>query len=69
MPYARHLGNGLHELRLDLNRDTISQRITYMFDHDHAITLTTFPKTKDNEQAEIDRARQARTDYLTRKDD
>ena len=42
----------------------MAQRITYIFDPDQrVITLTTFRKTRSNEQGEIARARRAKDDY------
>lgn len=64
MPHSRPLGNGLFELRFSIERATVAQRITYIFDPDQrVITLTTFRKTRSNEQGEIARARRAKDDY------
>ncbi len=64
MPHSRPLGNGLFELRFSIERATVAQRITYIFDPDQrVITLTTFRRTRSNEQGEIARARRAKDDY------
>jgi hypothetical protein len=64
MPLSKSLGNGLHELRFDVQNT--SRRITYMFEPQrHVITLTTFTKTKSNERREILRARREQAKRLT----
>lgn len=64
MPHSKSLGDGLFELRFSIQQATIAQRITYTFQPEHrVITLTTFRKTRNNEQGEIARARQAKADY------
>ena len=61
MPHGRPLGEGLYELRFALQRNTIDQRITYTFEpRRRIITLTTFRKSRQNEAAEVARARRAR---------
>jgi putative component of toxin-antitoxin plasmid stabilization module len=56
MPFSRALGDGLFELRFSL-RPT-ARRITYRLTTDNRIILlTTFRKQRDNERAEIVRAR------------
>jgi phage-related protein len=56
MPLSRSLGDGLYELRFTLART--SRRITYRFTRDGRIVLlTTFRKQRQNEQAEVARAR------------
>ncbi|GAA1998409.1 type II toxin-antitoxin system RelE/ParE family toxin [Brevibacterium samyangense] len=58
MPLSRALGSGLYELRFSC--ENVNRRITYVFDPDRKIiTLTTFRKQKQNERAEILRARRA----------
>ncbi|MFI7003344.1 type II toxin-antitoxin system RelE/ParE family toxin [Nocardia sp. NPDC050175] len=58
-PFARHLGEGVRELRPTL--DGAATRITYWFRSDRTIVLlTTFRKTKDREDAEVKRAIRAR---------
>lgn len=58
MPHARLLGDGLHELRFTC--ENVNRRITYVLDPErHAVTLTTFRKQRQNERAEILRARRA----------
>ena len=58
MPLSRSLGDGLFELRFTLG--PTSRRITYRFTNDQRIILlTTFRKQRNNERAEIDRARAA----------
>ena len=61
MPLSRSLGGGLFELRLSLG--STARRITYRFTSDGRIVLlTTFRKQRDNEWAEVARARQAAQD-------
>lgn len=58
MPHSRSLEGGLFELRFTC--ENVSRRITYVFDPDRrAVTLTTFRKQRQNERAEILRARRA----------
>ena len=58
MPASRSLGDGLFELRFDLDRT--ARRITYWFAPDRRIVLlTTFRKQRQNERREITRARTA----------
>lgn len=61
MPHSRSLGEGLFELRFSIQDATVAQRITYTFEpQQKIITLTTFRKTRDNEQREVIRARRAK---------
>lgn len=61
---SRPLGDGLHELRFSIKDGRVDQRITYIFDVErHVITLTTFPKTRNNERRQVRRARDAQADY------
>jgi putative component of toxin-antitoxin plasmid stabilization module len=56
MPFSRSLGQGLFELRFTLG--PTARRITYRFTKDGRIVLlTTFRKQRNNERAEIERAR------------
>jgi hypothetical protein len=58
MPHSRPLDDGLYELRFTCER--VNRRITYVFEPSrHAIMLTTFHKQRQNERAEILRARRA----------
>ena len=58
MPASRSLGDGLFELRFDLGRT--ARRITYFFaDGRRIVLLTTFRKQRQNERAEVQRARRA----------
>ena len=58
MPLSRNLGDGLFELRFTLG--PTARRITCRFSKDgRAILLTTFRKQRNNERAEIARARKA----------
>ncbi|WP_433891205.1 type II toxin-antitoxin system RelE/ParE family toxin [Streptomyces sp. CA-111067] len=60
-PYARHLGEGLRELRFSLGHDGNAVRLTYWLAPDRRIVLlTVFRKTRMREDAEVDRAKQAR---------
>jgi len=65
MPLSRSLGAGLFELRFALG--PTARRITYRFTQDgRMILLTTFRKQRNNERAEIDRARKAAADCARR---
>jgi putative component of toxin-antitoxin plasmid stabilization module len=58
MPLSRPLGDGLFELRFTLG--PTARRITYRFTREGRIVLlTTFRKQRQNERAEIARARRA----------
>ncbi len=58
MPHSRSLDGGLYELRFSC--ENVNRRITYVFDPDRkAVTLTTFHKQRQNERAEVLRARRA----------
>jgi mRNA-degrading endonuclease RelE of RelBE toxin-antitoxin system len=58
IPHNRYLSDKLWELRFRCGQ--VNQRITYTVDPDRKIiTLTTFRKQRDNERAEIRRARNA----------
>ncbi|MGH8774289.1 MAG: type II toxin-antitoxin system RelE/ParE family toxin [Jiangellaceae bacterium] len=58
MPHSRPLEDGLYELRFTC--ENVARRITYVFDRGRrAVTLTTFRKQRQNERAEILRARRA----------
>lgn len=62
MPHNRYLNDKLWELRFRSGQ--VNQRITYTADPDrHIITLTTFRKQRDNERAEIRRARKVLRKY------
>jgi len=56
MPLSRSLGEGLFEVRFTLG--STARRITYRFTSDgRIILLTTFRKQRNNERAEVARAR------------
>jgi hypothetical protein len=58
MPLSRSLGDGLFELRFTLG--PTARRIAYRFTRDgRIILLTTFRKQRNNERAQIARARQS----------
>lgn len=58
MLHSRSLGGGLYELRFTC--ENVHRRITYVFDPERrAVTLTTFRKQRQNERAEVLRARRA----------
>ena len=74
MPHSRPLKNGLHELRFSC--ENTNRRITYVFEpHRRVVTLTTFHKQRQNERAELLRARRAQAaleaareaDHMTKK--
>ena len=61
MPLSRSLGNGLFELRFTLG--PTARRITYRFTKAGGIVLlTTFRKQRNNERAELARARRVADD-------
>ena len=61
MPLSRSLGDGLFELRFSLG--STARRITYRFtSNGRIVLLTTFRKQRDNEWAEVARARQVAQD-------
>lgn len=58
MPHSRSLGDGLYELRFTCEGK--AQRVTYIFEpNKRIITLTTFHKQRNNERAQVLRARRA----------
>ncbi len=57
-PASRALGDRLFELRVGLDR--VARRITFYFaDNRRIVLLTTFRKQRQNERAEVRRARRA----------
>ena len=65
MPLSKPLGDGLFELRFTLG--STARRITYRFTkYGRVILLTTFRKQRQNERAEIVRARKAAEDCARR---
>ncbi|MEO3784764.1 type II toxin-antitoxin system RelE/ParE family toxin [Actinocorallia sp. B10E7] len=57
-PYSRHLGGKIRELRFILDGNAV--RITYwLAPEQRIILLKAFRKTRQREEAEIERARQA----------
>ncbi len=57
-PYSRHLGGRVRELRFIM--DGAAVRVTYWLAPERRIVLlTVFRKTRQQETAEVDRARQA----------
>ncbi|QFG22348.1 type II toxin-antitoxin system RelE/ParE family toxin [Actinomadura sp. WMMB 499] len=57
-PYSRHLGGKVRELRFVLDGNSV--RITYwLAPRQRIVLLTVFHKTRQREEAEIERARQA----------
>ena len=64
MPHSKPLGDGLYELRFTC--ENVARRITYVFAPERkAVTLTTFHKQRQNERAEILRARRAQANRET----
>lgn len=56
MPASRSLGDGLFELRFDLTK--VARRITFYFaSNQRIVLLTVFRKQRQNERAEVQRAR------------
>jgi phage-related protein len=65
MPLSRAFGDGLYELRFTLGRT--ARRITYRFTGDGRIVLlTTFRKQRQNERAEVARARKVAAECARR---
>ena len=65
MPFSRSLGEGLFEVRFTLG--STARRITYRFTNDDRIVLlTTFRKQRNNERAEVTRARKIAQDCAKR---
>lgn len=65
MPFSRSLGEGLFEIRFTLG--STARRITYRFTKDGRIVLlTTFRKQRNNERAEVTRARKIAQDCKAR---
>jgi len=65
MPLSRSLGEGLFEVRFSLG--STARRITYRFTRDGRIVLlTTFRKQRNNERAEVARARRIAQDCAVR---
>lgn len=65
MPLSRSLGDGVYELRFALG--PTARRITYRFTSDGRIVmLTTFRKQRQNERAEVTRAKKAAEDCARR---
>jgi putative component of toxin-antitoxin plasmid stabilization module len=65
MPLSRSLGDGLFELRFTLG--STARRVTYRFTKDNRIILlTTFRKQRDNERAEVARARAVAAECVKR---
>jgi putative component of toxin-antitoxin plasmid stabilization module len=65
MPLSRSLGDGLFELRFTLG--STARRITYHYTQDgRIILLTSFRKQRNNEAAEISRARKVAADCARR---
>ena len=65
MPFSRSLGEGLFEIRFTLG--STARRITYRFTRDgRIILLTTFRKQRNNERAEVARARKIAQDCALR---
>ena len=66
-PFAKHLENGIFELRCRKGKDNI--RILYFFTQDRRIILTNgfIKKTQKTPSAEIEKAKKYRAEYLRRK--
>jgi len=65
MPLSKSLGDGVFERRLALGPTT--RRITYRFTRDgRIILLTTFRKQRQNERAEVARAKHVAQDCARR---
>lgn len=68
MPYSEHLEDGIFELRAKVGSN-ISRVMYFFFDGGKAILTHGFiKKTQKTPPAEIDRAKQYRKEYLSRKE-
>lgn len=56
MPYVKHLGDGLRELRFPLHPNEM--RITFWVRSQTVVLLTVFRKTRMNEQQQVARAKE-----------
>jgi phage-related protein len=66
MPRSRPLGSGLFELRFDMDRSAM--RITFFFPGERRIVLlTVFRKHRQNERAEVERARRVMATCIERR--
>lgn len=67
-PYSKHISEGIFELRAKQGSDIT--RVLYFFYVDRHIILTNgfVKKTQKTPQAEIERAKRYRADYLKRKE-
>ena len=67
-PYSKSLNDGIFELRAKVGSDI--SRVLYFFFVGHKIILTNgfIKKTQKTPQAEIERAKQYREDYLSREE-
>jgi putative component of toxin-antitoxin plasmid stabilization module len=65
MPFSRSIGEGVFEVRFTLG--STARRIIYRFTKDgRIILLTTFRKQRNNERAEVARARKIAQDCTKR---
>ncbi|MGC5361720.1 type II toxin-antitoxin system RelE/ParE family toxin [Streptomyces sp. DT24] len=61
-PHSRHLGDGVRELRFEMGRAREAVRISYWLAPERRVVLlTVFRKTRQRENAEVARARRAKT--------
>lgn len=67
-PYSKPLGDGIFELRAKIGSDT--SRVLYFFIIGRKVILTNgfIKKTQKTPAKEIDRAKQYRSEYLTREE-
>lgn len=67
-PYSKHLSEGIFELRAKIGSDIT--RVLYFFYVDRKIILTNgfIKKTQKTPQAELERAKRYRADYLRRRE-
>jgi phage-related protein len=67
MPYSKHLGDGIFELRAKVGSDI--SRVLYFFYIDKQIILTNgfIKKSQKTPKREIDLAKKYREDYLSRR--
>ena len=68
-PYSKHLDDGIFEFRAQVGNDI--SRVLYFFIVDRRVILTHgfIKKTEKTPPSEIERAKQYRTDYLSREED
>ncbi|MBS5450044.1 MAG: type II toxin-antitoxin system RelE/ParE family toxin [Coriobacteriia bacterium] len=68
MPYARHLGNGIYELRTVLGSNITRVLYFFMMGDRAVLTHGFVKKTQKTPRSELERAEQLRKDWMNRHD-